>query len=41
MRKRPLCFLALVLAAVLLLLDKGGAFREGKAPGSSGDTGSD
>ena len=32
MRKRPLCFLALVLAAVLLLLDKGGLSGKGKPP---------
>ena len=32
MRKRPLCFLALVLAAVLLFLDKGGLSGKGKPP---------
>lgn len=32
MRKRPLCFLALVLAVVLLILDQGGLSGKGKPP---------
>lgn len=32
MRKRPLCFLVLVLMAVLLILDKGGLSGKGKPP---------